>query len=29
VLKLSPPRVQLVPRVCFNRDRGALIDLVS
>jgi hypothetical protein len=26
--KLSAPRVKLVPRVCFNRDRRAFIDLV-
>jgi hypothetical protein len=29
VLKLSPPRVKLVPRGCFYRDRSAFIDFVS
>ena len=29
MLKLSPPRVELVPRVCFNRDCRAFIDFVS
>ena len=29
MLKLSRQRVKLVPRVSFNRDRGAFIDFVS
>jgi hypothetical protein len=29
VLKLSPPGVKLVSRVCFNRDRSAFTDFVS
>jgi hypothetical protein len=29
VLKLSPPRVKLVPRNYFGRDRSAFIDFVS
>jgi hypothetical protein len=29
VLKLSPPRVKLVPHRCFYRDRSAFIDFVS
>ena len=29
MLKLSPPRVKLVSRACFNRDRRAFIDFVS
>jgi hypothetical protein len=28
VLKLSPSRDKLVPRVSFNRDRSAFIDFV-